>query len=175
MLKLSKNLQNLKVISLRTGGPIAIAMNPIINPHNLKIIGWWCRVPATSKLNVLLSNDVRDITTDTIAINDEDDLVEPEDLARHKDILEINYDLIGKAVKTKRAKVGKVCDFSFNDGMFIQKLYVEKPMHKVFSTEDMVLIDRTQILEVTDTYILIKDTDVKVKQQKLSAIVAEPA
>lgn len=175
MLKLSKNLQNLKVISLRTGGPVAIASSAIVNPHNLKIIGWWCKVGGSNNPKVLLSNDTRDMTRDTIAINDENDLVEPEDLARHKDILEINYDPIGKTVKTKRSKVGKVSDFSFNDGMFIQKLYVEKPMHKVFSTEDMVLIDRKQILEVTDHYILIKDTDVKVKQHELSVVAAEPA
>lgn len=152
-----------------------MATTAIINPHNLKIIGWWCRVPASTKLQVLLSDDTRDFTAGSIAINDEEDIVDPQDLARHKDILEINYDLIGKLVKTKRSKIGKVTDFSFNDGMFVQKLYVEKPMHKVFSAEDVVLIDRTQILEVTDHYILVKDGEVKIKQHELAAVAAEPA
>jgi sporulation protein YlmC with PRC-barrel domain len=174
MLKLSSKLRDLNVISLRTGGPVALATNAIINPHNLKIIGWWCKVPANAQLLVLLLEDVRDLYGNTLAINDEE-VVPAEDLVRHKETLEVNYDLIGKTVKTKRSKIGKVADFSFNDGMFVQKLYVEKPMHKVFSTDDTVLIDRTQILEVTDHYILVKDSEVKVKKAELARIAAEPA
>jgi hypothetical protein len=68
---------------------------------------------------------------------------------------------IGKPVKTKRNKLCKVSDFSYNEGMFIQKLYVERPMVKVFSMEDTLIIDRKQILEVTDHYILVNDADIK--------------
>jgi sporulation protein YlmC with PRC-barrel domain len=175
MLKLSATLQNLRIISLRTGGPVGLATAAILNPHNLKIVGWWCRVPATAAPMVLMCDDIRDISSDTISINDEEDIVAAEDLARHREILDINYELIGKTVKTKHSKIGKVTNFSYNDGMFVQKLYVEKPMHKVFSLEDTVLIDRNQVLEVTDRYILVKDTDVKVKESEMSRVAAEPA
>jgi hypothetical protein len=166
MLKLSQELKNINVISLRTGGPVALAGDPIINPHSLKIIGWWCKVPGSSEPKILLYEDVREMTPSGLAINDEEDIAEAEDLVRLKEILEINYELIGKLVKTKRNKIGKVCDYIYNDGMFVQKLYVERPLHKVFATEDTVIIDRAQILEVTDTYILVKDADVKAKQTK---------
>lgn len=175
MLKLSANLLNLNVLSLRTGGPVALATTAIINPHNLKIVGWWCKLPATTAPQVLLVDDVREINDRTLAINDEEDIISPDDLVRHKDILEINYDLIGKPVKSKHSKIGKVADFSYNDGMFVQKLYVEKPMHKVFSTEDTVLIDRTQILEVTDHYILVRDGEIKANASELAGAAAEPA
>jgi len=175
MLKLSANLKNLHIISLRTSGPVALAVAPILNPHNLKIIGWWCRVPGVAQPMVLLCDDIRELSADTIAINDEEDIIPPEDLARYKEILDIDYDLLGKAVKTKRGKIGKVADYSYNDGMFVQKLYVEKPMHKVFSLEDTVLIDRNQIMEVTDHYILVKDTEVKTKEAELAGVMAEPA
>lgn len=174
MLKLSSELNDLRILSLRSGGPVAMALLPIINPHNLKIVGWWCRAPGKSTNLVLMADDVREVTEKGIAINDEEDLTPADDLVRHREILEINYELIGKPVRSKHDKIGKVTDYSYNDGMFIQKLYVERPLHKVFTTEDTVLIDRTQILEVTDHYILVKGTDIKSKK-RVPAIAAETA
>jgi hypothetical protein len=174
MLKLSSSLHNITVMSLRSGGPVALATAPIINPHNLKIVGWWCRTPAQTERLVLLQEDVREQNAKGLAIDDEEDLTLAEDLVRHKEVLEINYDLIGKTVKTKRTKLGKVTDFSYNDGMFVQKLYVERPLHKILSTEDTLLIDRNQIIEVTDSHILVRDVDVKA-EDSIPAIAAEPA
>jgi hypothetical protein len=57
--------------------------------------------------------------------------------------------------------LGKVSDYSYNDGFFVQKLYVARPLHKVFASEDTLVIDREQILEVTDKYILVRDTELK--------------
>jgi len=165
MLKLSDSLKNINIISLRSSGTVGIAEEPIINPHNLKIIGWWCSAPIGSGKLVLLNDDVRDQLPNGLAINDEEDLTSPDDLVRHKEVLDLKFDLIGKPVKTKSNKVGKVYDFSYNDGLFVQKLYVEKPLTKVFSTEDTVLIDRGQIIEVTDNYILVKDTEVKASEK----------
>jgi sporulation protein YlmC with PRC-barrel domain len=163
MLKLSSHLHNVTVFSLRSGGPVATASLPIINPHNLKIIGWWCKMPGRTESMVLLSEDVREENTKGLAINDEEDITPGDDLVRLKEVLHINYELIGKPVKTKGGKVGKVTDYSYNDGMFVQKLYVERPLHKILTTEDTVLIDRNQIVEVTDHYILVKDVDIKEK------------
>ena len=168
MLKLSETLKSINVISLRSSGTVAIAERPIINPHNLKIIGWWCRSPLSAWPLVLLADDVREHMANGLAINDEEDLTAPEDLVRHKEILDVKFDLIGKTVKTKRHKVGKVYDYSYNDGLVVQKLYVERPLTKVFSAEDTVIIDRNQIIEVTDNYILVKDTEIK-SDEKVTA------
>jgi hypothetical protein len=171
MLKLSASLKNLGVISLRSSGTVAMALEPIINPHNLKIIGWWCKSPMSTSPMVLLSSDVRDHLPKGLAINDEEELCRPEDLVRHKEILDINFDLIGKTVKTKRSKLGKVADFSYNDGLFVQKLYVERPITKVFTAEDTLIIDRNQILEVTDSYILVKDSDIKATKREMARVI----
>jgi sporulation protein YlmC with PRC-barrel domain len=168
MLKLSSSLHNLSVVSLRSSATVAVAYDPIINPHNLKIIGWWCKSPMSPNPLVLLTYDIREGSDHGLTIDDEDDLSDPEDLARHKEILELNFDLIGKTVKTKRQKIGKVEDFSYNEGLIVQKLYVEKPLTKVFNAEDTAIIDRTQILEVNDDYILVKDTDVKSKESEFA-------
>jgi hypothetical protein len=174
MLKLSGNLINIPVISLRTGRRIAIAEQPIVNPHNLKIIGWWCKTNKADGLKVLLTEDVRDSLGKGMAVNDEDALSDPEDLVRHKETLKVKFQLIEKTVKTKRQKIGKIQDYSYNDGMFVQKLYVERSLIKVFSKEDIVIVDRTQILEVTDNYILVRDTEVKAIEDDM-ATAALPA
>jgi len=100
------------------------------------------------------------MTPQGIAIDGEHDLSAPAELVRHKEILDIKFQLIGKSVKTKRRKIGKVNDFSYNDGMFVQKLYVSTPIVKLLASTDTHLIDRTQIIEITDNYILVSDTEV---------------
>lgn len=174
MLKLSKSLVKQPVMSLRSGGQIAIATGPIINPHNLKIMGWWCKVPSGQN-RVLLADDIREAMPSGLAVNDEEALSAPDDLVRHKEILSIHFELIDKPVKTKRQKLGKVSDFSYNDGLFVQKLYVARPLRKVFTTEDTLIIDRSQILEVTDHYILVRDTEVRATAEELAGLPAVPA
>lgn len=168
MLKLSASLNNQPVISLRLGGRVATAIEPIINPHNLKILGWWCRAPGRSVSLVLLAEDVREMTAGGLTVNDDEALSLPDDLVRHKEILDIDFKLIEKTVKTKRHKLGKVEDYSYNDGMFVQKLYVGRSLVKVLTPEPTLLIDRTQIVEVTDNYILVKDPEVEVGNEELA-------
>jgi hypothetical protein len=92
------------------------------------------------------------------------------DLVRHKEILDIKFQLLEKTVKTKRHKLGKVADFSYNDGMFVQKLYVSRPVTKIFSSEDTLLVDRTQITEVTDSYILVRDTEISATEESVAPV-----
>ncbi|MBX4190999.1 hypothetical protein KW794_02835 [Candidatus Saccharibacteria bacterium] len=161
-------------MSLRTGSQIAVATEPVINPHNLKILGWWCKSGGGRQL-VLLAEDVREIMPTGLAVNDEEDLCAPEDLVRHSEVLNIRFQLADKPVKTKRQKLGKVSDFSYNEGMFVQKLYVARPLHKVFTTEDTLIIDRTQIIEVTDHYILVRDVEVKATSEEFATAPVAPA
>jgi len=165
---LSKNLYRVPIISLRLGAPVGIAVEPIINPHNLKIVGWWCNMPGQREDMVLLADEVREIMDKGIAVNDEDALCDPNDLVRHKEILQIHFSLLDKPVKTKRQKLGKISDFSYNDGLFVQKLYVERSLVKIFAGEDTLVVDRTQIIEVTDKYILVRDSDIKVGAEEMS-------
>jgi hypothetical protein len=168
MLKLSSSLINQPVMSLRSGGQIGVAQLPIINPHNLKILGWWCTTDSGQR-TVLLAEDVREVLPAGLAVNDEDALSDPADLVRHKEVLDIKFDLMDKLVRTKRQKLGKVSDYSYNDGFFVQKLYVARPLHKVFTSDDTLIIDREQILEVTDKYILVRDTEIKATAEELAA------
>ena len=165
MLYMSKSLFNRPVVSLRAGNQIATAGEPIINPHNLKILGWWCIPKGGRGRAVLLADDVRDVLNEGLAVNDDDVLSSAEDLVRHREVIDTKFQLLDKTVRTKRRKLGKVSDFSYNEGMFVQKLYVARPVTKIFSSQDTLLIDRTQILEVTDSYILVSDTEVSAAEE----------
>ncbi|MEK7095906.1 MAG: hypothetical protein AAB896_01255 [Patescibacteria group bacterium] len=174
---MSKSLYNRPVMSLRLGSPIAVAVEPIINPHNLKVLGWWCKMPGGTKQQVLLAEDVREILSQGLAVNDEYSLSHSDDLVRHNEILGIHFQLLNKTVKTKRHKLGKIADFAYDsEAMLVQKLHVARPLTKLFVSEDTLIIDRNQIIEITDHYILVRDADVKVTQEELTPVIeAVPA
>jgi sporulation protein YlmC with PRC-barrel domain len=158
MLQLSASLLNKSVLSLRTGTPIATITGAIINPNNLKIEGFYCQDRYDKKELILLYQDIRDIMPKGYVVNDHDVLVEAEELVRLKDVLELNFELIGKHVETiSKQKVGKVSDYAAEvETMFVQKIYVAQSILKSF-TGGSLSIDRTQINEITPKRIIIND------------------
>lgn len=165
MLKLSEHILDLPVMSLRTGGRVATATVPIINPNNLQIEGWMCDDQFSKSQLILLKQDVRDFVPQGIAIDDHEVLAEPEELVRLKEVLELKFEIIGKSVVTNhRRKLGKVSDYALDPlTMKVQKLYVSRPVYKSL-TEGQLTIDRSQIIEITHTKIVVRDTDIKVKE-----------
>ncbi len=159
MLQLSASLLNNKsVLSLRTGGSIAVITSPIINPNNLKIEGFYCQDPRDKKELILLYQDIRDILPQGYVVNDYEVLSEAHDLVRLQKILALNFQLTGKQVVTvSKEKIGKVSDYAVDtDTMFIQKIYVAQSIMKSFSGGSLS-IDRTQINEITPSRIIIND------------------
>lgn len=169
---MSKSLYGRPVMSIRSEGKIAVATEPIINPHNLKILGWWCKSPASAKQLILLTENIREMMPDGLAVNDETALSTADELVRHREILDIRFQLPDKLVKTKRQKLGKVNDFTYDESMFVQKLYVSRSLTKIFASEDTLIIDRSQILEVTDDYILVDDAEVRATEEEMNPAAA---
>ena len=163
MLQLSSMLINRPVLSLRTGTDVATALEPIINPGNLKIEGFYCQDSRSRQRLILVSQDVREIMPRGIIINDHDQLVQPEELVRLRPVLSVAFSLLGKPVVTASGhKVGKVGDYSVDiDSMFIQKLYVTQSIFKSINGGSLG-IDRTQIVEITDKKIVVNDLAQKV-------------
>lgn len=159
MLKLSANLlANKSVLSLRVGSPIATITAPIINPNNLKIEGFYCQDRYNKQELILLYQDIRDVLPQGYVVNDHDVLVEPDELVRLKDVLAMNFDLIGKPIETiSKEKVGKVSDYATEtETMYIQKIYAAQSFLKHL-TGGSLSIDRTQINEITQQKIIIND------------------
>jgi uncharacterized protein YrrD len=162
MLQLSGTLINRPVLSLRTGTQVATTVGPIINPNNLKIEGFYCQT-AGRKTAVLVSQDVRDILPQGLVVNDQDVLTDPEELVRLKEVLKLNFELLGKQVFTaSKQKLGKVNDYATEtESLIIKKLYITQSLLKSFSGGNLG-IDRTQIIEITDKKVIVNDLDAKV-------------
>lgn len=159
MLKLSASLlANKSVLSLRVGSPIASITSPIINPNNLKIEGFYCQDRFNKQELVLLCQDIRDMLPQGYVVNDHDVLVEPGELVRLKQVLELNFELIGKPVFTmSKERVGKVSDYATEtETMYIQKIYASQSVLKSLAGGSLS-IDRSQINEITASRIIIND------------------
>lgn len=162
MLRLSQTLLDVPVLSLRTGGRVATATKPIINPHNLKVEGWYCDDTFSHETLILLSQDVREFIAQGLVINDHADLSDPEELVRLHETLELDFVLLSKPVVTNhRRRLGKVTDYALDiTDMKIHKLYVSRPVYKSL-TEGQLSIDRSQIIEITNRRVVVRDVDVK--------------
>lgn len=145
-------------MSLRTGAPIATTVSPLINPNNLKVEGLYCQDRFSKKLTVLLYQDIREMLPQGFVVNDHEVLTEPSELIRLKNIISLQFDLIGKPVVTVgKEKVGKVSDYAVEvETMYIQKLYVGQNLLKSF-TGGSLSIDRAQIYEITSKRVIIND------------------
>lgn len=158
MLQLSATFNDRPVLSLRTGALIAKVVTPIINPDNLKIEGFFCEDRYSKNMLVLLTQDIRDVLPNGYVVNDHDVLSAPEELIRLRKVLEKPFNPIGKKVVTiSKEKVGKVGDYAVDtSSMYIQKIYATRSILKSL-TGGSLIIDRTQINEVTPRQIIIND------------------
>lgn len=158
MLQLSESLLNKPIMSLRTGQQVATALEPIINPNNLKIEGFYCSDKFQKGELVLLYQDIRDIIPQGFVIDDHDVLADPEELVRLKETMHISFTLIGKPVVTvSKERVGKVTDYATDmETMYVQKIYVAQSMFKSFTGGNLG-VDRNQINEITNKKIIINE------------------
>ena len=164
MLRLSNNYINRSILSLRNGGVIGNAITPVINPNNLKIEGWYSENAYEKGTYVLPTSEVRESINKGLVVDDHEALTHPDDMIRLKDVISLEFELIGKTVVTEsKHKLGKISDYAVEDSSYyIQKLYVDPPIVKSLTSEQKI-IDRNQIVEITDKKIIVRDLDIKVK------------
>ena len=162
MLILGQQLIGKNIMSMRIGRAIAVTTDVIINPNNLKIEGWHAYEPGTKKSAILLSQDVRGFVNQDFVVDDLDALTDPKELVRLKSLLNLKFELIGKVVITDgRRRVGKVIDYALEDEtLYVHKLHVGQSILKSFSG-GQVIIDRSQIIEITDKKIKISEATIK--------------
>ncbi len=159
MMQLSEVFINRPIMSLRTGTQVATAVAPIVNPKNLKIEAFYCQDSLNRKKQlIMVDQDIRDLIPQGFVINDHDVLVEPQELVRLKEVMQLNFQLIGKPVQTVSGqRLGKITDFATDiNSMFIQKLYISQSVFKNLTGGNLG-IDRTQIVEITPRKIVVND------------------
>lgn len=160
MLKLSTNLYNIPIFSLRTGGQIGVALRPLINPNNLKVEGWYALSSYEQGTLVLPASEVREYSRTGLAVNDHDSICDASEIVRLAPLYRLNFKVENKNVVTEsRRKLGKVENYAVDiDSFYIQKLYVSPPMLKAFTSQQLP-ISRSQIVEVTDKKIVITELE----------------
>jgi len=169
MLRLGSTLNNLTIMSLHAGYPVGIALEPIINPHNLTIIGVFCNVNDVPAPAVLLAQDIREMAGRRLIIDNAEDIRPLEDLIRDRDIINIRYQIPGKKIVTEsKARLGKAEDYIVNDTDFvIRKVHVVKSAIRSL-TGGKLIVDREQIVATDDTKIIVKDGTEKIGAAKPS-------
>lgn len=162
MLRLSNNYTNRSILSLRTGGVIGVAIEPVINPNNLKIEGWYALNHFEKGDFILPAREIRDFITKGLVVDDHDSLTHPDDMIRMKETLDVHFDLIGKSVVSESKKrLGKIADYAVDESSYyIQKLYVNPSILRGLVNEQL-LIDRSQIVEITNKKIIVQDPTVR--------------
>lgn len=160
MLILGTSLLNKPLISIRLGGAIGYVREPIINPHNLHIDGFYC--PTSEKDNgIILDMDVREMSGKGLIIDDHLNISNEDELVRLKDIIKLKFTLIGKPVYSGRTKLGRITDFAIDSkSLFVVKLYAQPSILKSVKT-DRLIFDRSQIVEITDHKVVVSGPDEK--------------
>lgn len=169
MLINTSRLINCPVLSLHVGGRIANVTSVIIDPDNLKLIA--CRVegPLTGTEDVgdiLPMSSVREFSRLGMIVDSADEFVNADEIIRIRDVLALNFELVGLKVETvKGLKLGKVTDSTLNPATWqIQQLIVQRPLLKAFIDPELT-ISRQQIKEINDYKVIVQDNDAKVTEK----------
>lgn len=163
MLLPAERLLNTPVMSLQTGGRLAQTKTPVIDPRNLSILAYELDGPSLDQHpSFLRVEDIREISSLGLIVDSSDEFVGLEDIIKLKEVYDFSFELLGKSVRDKKGKkIGKVIGYSIEPGSFLVKqLNVRRPLLKSFNDTEL-LIDRTQIIEVSDESITIKSEEVK--------------
>ncbi len=166
MLINGSRLINCPILSLHVSGKIAQVVEPVVDPNDLKIIAFKVEGPLVGREagNVLPVHSIREFSRLGMIIDSIDELVEEEEVINIKNILELNFSLVGLKVQTKKGeKLGKVADFSVEpESWQIQQIIVQRPWLKSFLDPELI-ISRQRIANVDDYTITITDEHEKPK------------
>lgn len=167
MLLNSSKLIGCPVLSLHLGGPIGAVTSEIIDPNDLKIIALKVNGPQTGNEygDLLDVRSIREFSNIGMIIDSIDDLVSYGDVIKFDKIIDLNFNLIGLNVKTKKGtKLGKISDYTFDpNSMQIMQFVVKRPIMKSFLDPELI-IGRSQIKEVNDYELIVKDEEEKVSK-----------
>ena len=168
MLAYNSKLIGTPVLSLQTGAPVGFVKSSIVDPDKLKILAFRLDGPLVARrpANLLDVRSVREYSNLGMVIDDIDELVTPDDVIRLRQVLELNFDLIGLKVETKKhSKLGRLSDFTVTPEDFVvQQIIVHRPAMKALVDPELT-ISRQEIIEVTDYKVIIKDEEKVLKNR----------
>ncbi len=174
MLVSASRLVGCPVLSLHIGGRMATVTEVIVDPNKLQIIA--CRVegPLVGKEagDLLPMNSVREFSPIGMIVDSIDVLAEENEIVQLQEILKLHFSLNGLKVETKKGtKLGKVADFIVDTELWqIQQLVVHRPVIKSLIDPELT-ISRSEIHEVNDYKVIVKDEEAKIRTKAQSDFV----
>ncbi len=158
----ASQMQSLPVISLQTGEVVALTRSPVIDIATLEVRAYRCEGIRGKQPLILMSRDIRQLATDCLIIDNEEELVEPADIVRLQSLIEANYNPLDKPVISDTGrKLGHVEDYTVNlETNRVQKLHVRQSILRAWLGNSLV-IDRSQIIDITPKLITVRDATVK--------------
>ena len=173
MLVNASSLIGCPILSLHVGGQIARVTELVIDPDKLSLIAVRVEGPVVDPNDggdILAMDSVREFSRAGMIVDSSDEFVRDEDVMRIKKVLQLNFDLNGlKVVTKKKEKLGKVEDFILQSTTWeVQQLIVRRPIMKSLIDPEL-MIHRSQILKVDDYKVTVKDEREKVKSKPRSS------
>ncbi|OYX42122.1 hypothetical protein B7Y94_04090 [Candidatus Saccharibacteria bacterium 32-49-12] len=163
MLFSADKFKNLPVMSLQTGSELARTSRAVINPHDLSIVAYELEGRLLDEHPSLLRiADIREIGPMGMIVDSADELIGVGDVLQIEKIYKIKFDLIGlKVIDERKRTVGRVIGYTLEAGNFIiQQIRVKRPFFRSLGDTEF-LIHRSQIVEVSDDYIVVKSPDIR--------------
>ena len=95
MLIYASKIIGTRVLSVQAGGAIGEISKVIVDPNDLKVIAFKVGggVVARSNANILDVSSIREYSSYGMVIDEIEELVEPDEVTKIKDVLELNFDL----------------------------------------------------------------------------------
>ena len=170
MFILASQLKDHPIISLQNGQVVAVAGDLLIDSATLTVAAVYCHSGGWKKeTNVLMMRDVRQVAREGLVIDSLEDIEDVAEIVRLKVIIESGFRLMGIAVINESGDhLGHVEDFTVHlESYKVQKLYLKQSLLKNLLLNNLV-IDRSNILEVTNQHIVVRDATVPIPKIGIS-------
>ena len=162
MYALGSQMKSLPIISLQTGEAVGFTRLPVFNLADLEIQAFECDTTAHKHPMILMSRDIRQLASDCVIVDNEDELTDPKDIVRLQTIMRARFNPIGKPVVSDIGRrLGAVEDFMLNlESARIQKLHIRKSILQAWLGTSLV-VDRTQIIDISPQQITVREATLK--------------
>ena len=171
MLISSSRLIGTPVMSLQTGGKLAVTKTAIIDPRNLFILAFELEGHLLDQTPSFLTiNDIREIGSMGIIVDSSDEFIGIDDVIKLREVYNFKFLLDNLPVKDKKGKkLGRVDGYSVEPGSFmVKQLKVRRPILKSL-TDTELLIDRSQIMEISNDAVVVKSEDEPIRSHVKAA------
>ena len=156
-----------KVLSMQSTSAIGAVSKPIVDPSDCKILGFYLSGPLVDRsANILDTKSIREYSRYGMVVDSIDELVNKEDVVKISKVIDLNFNLIGLKVETKKGtKLGKVMDYTVtSEDYIVQQIIVKRPIMKSLVDLDLT-IPRSEIVEIDDYKIIVKDEESVIKKK----------